>query len=118
MSDNQPGADTYSPAQGVGVSAPAAESTTDFKPLLEAANPQVYRHNAFRTLGVSSYASERDIRRQLEKIKVIEKRGSNASQALRLLPLNEAPSSYAVREAMQRLSNPESRFIDELFWLW
>ncbi len=36
----------------------------------------------------------------------------------RYFPLTPPPDQSAVREAMQRLSDPERRLIDELFWFW
>jgi len=65
MSDNPQNERADISAQGIGASAQAADPLTDFIPLLDAANPHVYRNNAFRILGVSAYATERDVRRQL-----------------------------------------------------
>ncbi|HEY0004099.1 MAG TPA: hypothetical protein VGB17_04745 [Pyrinomonadaceae bacterium] len=91
---------------------------TWLEPLLEVAGPDLYRNNAFRIIGVPVTATDREIRRQLDKIEMTKKLGGNAPQGLGPLPLEPAPEDDAIREAMQLLRDPEHRLIDEFFWFW
>ncbi len=92
-------------------------ATSGSEVLLEAARPDLYRVNAFRIAGLPVDATARDISRQAEKLKVMEKLGGTR-QANGPLPLDPAPDSDAMREAMQRLHDPERRLVDEFFWFW
>jgi formylglycine-generating enzyme required for sulfatase activity len=94
------------------------EGTDGFEVLLEAARPDLYRTNAFRVAGLSVDATARDISRQVEKLKLMEKLGGGTSQVAGLLALDPAPDADAIREAMQRLRDPERRLVDEFFWFW
>ncbi|HEY0323488.1 MAG TPA: DUF4190 domain-containing protein [Pyrinomonadaceae bacterium] len=91
--------------------------------LREQAQPELYRLNPFRVLGVSIYASEREIKKQGELLKMMIKRGgggggNGSSRTKGPLPLDAVPDEHAVRDATQRLLNLEHRIVDELFWLW
>lgn len=92
--------------------------STDCQPLLDAARPDIYRQNAFRVTGLSIDATERDISRQAEKLRMMEKFSGGARQAGGFLPLNHSPDQDAVRDALQRLRDPEQRLVDEFFWFW
>jgi hypothetical protein len=89
------------------------------EPLLAAARPELYRANAFRILGLPVDASERSIKRQAERVQLIEKfGGAGALRAVGPLPLNPDPSVDDIREAIHRLHSPERRLFDEFFWFW
>jgi hypothetical protein len=92
---------------------PAPRSTA----LLAAAQPAIYRTNAFRVTGLPVTATARELSRHAEKLRMMEKLGG-APQIPRLLPLDPAPDAEAIREAQQRLHDPERRLVDELFWFW
>jgi hypothetical protein len=90
----------------------------EFKPLLEAARPELYRLNVFRITELPVDSTQRDIQRQVEKIQMEERLGVRRSSFSRLLVLNPPPDIYMFQEAIQRLNDPERRLIDEFFWFW
>jgi len=77
----------------------------------------VYRINAFRVTGLRVDARPRDISRHLEKprndceIRSVQWKSGP-------LPLDPPPSPDNLREARQRLNDPQRRIIDEFFWFW
>ena len=86
--------------------------------LAAAASPELYRVNAFRITGLPVDATARDIAKQLEKMKIAEKLGAATTRQGGPLPLVPPPDLDAVRQAMQRLRDPEGRLVDEFFWFW
>ncbi len=86
--------------------------------LLEAATPLVYRTNAFRVTGLPVDASARDMSRELQKRAMLERLGRGPRGGSGPLDLNPPADADAVRDAMQRLRDPERRLIEELFWFW
>lgn len=88
-----------------------------FAPLVEAAAPDLFRLNAFRVLGVSTRATERDLKKQSDKLQMMDKYG-DVPQTQGPLPLDPPPEPEAIQEAIQRAREPEQRLIDELFWFW
>jgi hypothetical protein len=97
---------------------PALEASTGtFDILLEFCRPDLYRQNAFRVTGLPVDVNARDISRHLQKLQMIEKLGGVGSNGagMALYPL---PDITAIRDATQRLHDPERRMVDELFWFW
>ncbi len=88
------------------------------KLLLEMARPDIYRINAFRILEVPVTASAREISAQVQKFDLTEKLGNSGAVERGILPLNPPPDGETRRTAAQRLSDPESRLVDEMFWFW
>ncbi len=86
--------------------------------LLEAGRADLYRTNAFRVTELPVDATTREIARQTEKLRLMERLGTAASKASGPLGLDPMPDENAIREAMQRLRDPERRLVDELFWFW
>jgi hypothetical protein len=86
--------------------------------LLDAACPGMYRSNAFRTAGLPVDATARDINRQMEKIRILEKYGTSTQRLTGALPLDPPPPVETVQDAIQHLRDPERRLIDEFFWFW
>src|SRR5947209_11611194 len=89
------------------------------EPLLAAALPELYRANAFRIMGLPVDATERSIKRQAERVQLMEKfGGAGALRTVGPLPLNPEPGLDDIREAIHRLNSPERRLFDEVFWFW
>ncbi len=85
--------------------------------LVEAADPDLYRKNAFRIVELGVDADPRDISQQGNKLKIIEKIGGSR-RINGMLPLDPLPEIDDMREAMQRLHDPVRRLVDEFFWFW
>jgi hypothetical protein len=82
------------------------------------AEPGLFRSNAFRIVGLPANASDSAIRKQAEKLQFKARHGGDAGQAVGPLPLDPAPLEEMVPEAIQRLRDPERRFVEEFFWFW
>lgn len=96
------------------VSAIASASGSEI--LLAAASANIYRINAFRISGLHIDATTREISNQVEKIDKLKKYGGKNSN--NSFDLTSAAADDFLREAMQRLRDPERRIIDEFFWFW
>jgi WD40 repeat protein/formylglycine-generating enzyme required for sulfatase activity len=87
--------------------------------LLEAAKPDIYGINAFRTLEMPIDCRENELVKRQKMIDIATKNGTPIpSGAGRAFPLEKGVDEYAIRNAMERLRDPEQRFIDEFFWFW
>jgi hypothetical protein len=81
--------------------------------------PALYDRNGFRVLDLPADATAREISRRKQTIeKALTHELPIPPGPGRYFPLTPAPDQFAVRDAMQRLSDPERRLIDELFWFW
>ncbi|RBQ16287.1 hypothetical protein DP939_30430 [Spongiactinospora rosea] len=79
--------------------------------------PDLYRENAFRVTGLPVRATPRDLRRHVERQRLMGRLGrSEAGQGV--LPPPTPPDEDAAQRAVQRLKDPLERLMDELFWLW
>ncbi len=84
--------------------------------LLESANPELYRYNAFRVLELPADATPREIMKRQQMIEMARKTGMPIPLGpARCLPLDPPPDEDAIRQAVQRLQDPERRMVDELF---
>jgi len=90
----------------------------DCKPLLAACTPLVYFHNAFRITGLPIDASTRDIKRRVDDLKAAAEMGDDEDEHIYAFALKPPPEVDDIREAAQRLHEPERRIIEELFWFW
>src|SRR5437868_8517251 len=86
--------------------------------LVRALTPDLYRVNAFRMAQLPATASQRDISRRLEKLTMLTKLGGGVELPRGPLSLQPAPDLDAVRHAVERLRDPETRLVDEFFWFW
>ena len=91
---------------------------TECKALLDACTPLLYLHNAFRITGIPVDASARDIKRRIDDIKAAAEMGDLKDELIHAFALEPTPSFDQIREAAQRLQEPEQRIIDEFFWFW
>jgi hypothetical protein len=80
-----------------------------FPALLEACTAQVYRRNAFRVMGLGVEATAREVAKQGEKLKMAARLGAGAGAG---------PGEEELREASQKLQDPERRLVEEIFWVW
>jgi hypothetical protein len=87
--------------------------------LLDLAGPALFRANAFRIIGLPAHVAETEIRKQGDKLRfMLRHGGSLGGRAVGPLPLDPTPLDETVSDALHRLSDPETRFIDEFFWFW
>jgi hypothetical protein len=86
--------------------------------LRNVAHSELYRGNAFRLTRLAVDAGARDLARQLDRLKIMEKLGTTGAGLAGPLALDIPLSSDAVRTAVERLRDPESRLIEEFFWFW
>jgi hypothetical protein len=80
--------------------------------------PDLYRTNAFRITHLPPAATQRDVARRSERLQMAARLGSPAEQARGPIALQPAPDESTIREAFQRLRDPEARIVDEFFWFW
>ena len=87
--------------------------------LLEAAQPNIYSINAFRILELPVDCGEQDQSKRQKMIDIAKKNDQPPPAGPgRALPLDETPDFYTIHNALERLRDPERRFIDEFFWFW
>ena len=94
---------------------PAGEES---KSLLQAATRSLYRANAFRITGLPVDATTRDLARHADRLRMLEELGEGGSAHSAAFALQPPPSQDQIRNAIQRLKDPEERAIDEFFWFW
>jgi TPR repeat protein len=93
-------------------------ASVECKPLMDACTPRLYADNVFRLIGLSVDAKPRDIRRRTEDLKAAEVTGEWERVHRLAMALGASPTPENVQNALQRLQDPERRFIDEFFWFW
>lgn len=93
-------------------------SSSECKPLLDAATKDLFRKNAFRITGLSVDATTREISRHADKLKMLAELGQDPHTQSAALPMKPPPTLDEIREAIQKLKDPEKRLIDEFFWFW
>ena len=86
--------------------------------LLKTANPQLYRANGFRILGLSVNTTPRKVRRRMAEIKAAHEMDDLAAENQHTFALDPSPSHTCIRDAGNRLLDPMTRLLDELFWFW
>ncbi|MFZ5517074.1 MAG: hypothetical protein ACOY90_10575 [Candidatus Zhuqueibacterota bacterium] len=87
--------------------------------LLQAGRPNVYRTNAFRISGLAVDASPREIKQQMQKIEMQRKFGVGQTNVTEhVLAIEPPPELDTIRDAIQKLNDPETRLIHEFFWFW
>ena len=94
------------------------QSQSKCKALLEACTPRVFINNAFRITGITVDASTRDIKRRIDDLKAAEEMGDAEDEHKHAFALDPSPRLDSIRQAAQRLQDPEQRIIDEFFWFW
>ena len=88
------------------------------KPLLDAATTDLFRKNAFRITGIAVDATPREVARQADQLKMLAELGQNRHAQRGYFSIKPAPGLDEIREAVQKLKDPEKRMVDEFFWFW
>jgi hypothetical protein len=81
-------------------------------------NPNLYIINSFRITGLAVDASPRDVARQGERLKIMQKLDAAPIKIRGILPLELEKDDHGLRDAIHRLYDPDKRLVDELFWFW
>jgi hypothetical protein len=89
-----------------------------YAPLLEIADQELYRRNAFRILVVDIERTDREIEKELEQRRMMQKLGRSGPELKGVFSIHPPPDMDALRAAEQRLRDLEQRFLHELFWFW
>lgn len=93
-------------------------SSADCLPLLESAHLNIYRENLFRITGLPIDATQKQAKRRVDELKMLQEAGQLHGVHSAAFALDPAPSLDQIRDAVQRLDEPEHRLIDEFFWFW
>lgn len=88
-----------------------------FQPLIKFAGQDLYQNNVFRILSLPTSSAPQDIRRHLEKVKLMSKYGGK-TKAAGPLSMNDTPGPEAMHDLMHDLKEPENRLLQEFFWFW
>jgi tetratricopeptide (TPR) repeat protein len=88
------------------------------KPLMAAATRFLYVRNAFRLTALPVDALPRDITRQVDRLKIMVELNHAPAGDIAVFSPRPAPTLDEIRDALQRLKEPEARLMDELFWFW
>ena len=86
--------------------------------LIQSAHLNIYRENSFRITGLPVDASDKEIKKHADKLKIMEELGYGEGANPAAFALDPPPSVDQIRGAMQRLKEPEHRLVDEFFWFW
>ena len=97
---------------------PGRSSSATCKPLLEAATPEMFQVNAFRITGLPVDATAREITKHADRLKIMEELGHGDAAHTYAFALKPPPSVDQIRDAIQKLGDPERRIVDEFFWFW
>lgn len=93
-------------------------SSSDCKPLVDAATKDLFRHNAFRITGLPVDATAREITKHADRLKLMQELGQGAAAHTGVVALKPPPTMDQIRDALQKLKDPEKRLLDEFFWFW
>lgn len=85
--------------------------------LLEQASSELYRRSGFRVTGLPVNATPREIRRTCERLLMSRRLGGGDVQD-ELLSFGPPLEPDAVRQAIDRLRDPERRIVSQFFWFW
>lgn len=88
------------------------------QPLLELATPRLYKDNAFRITGLDVTATPREAKKHAEQLQMMEGLGHGVSAHTHAFAPSPPPTIEEIRDAINRLKEPEYRIIDEFFWFW
>ena len=85
---------------------------------IAAASKDLFRKNAFRIAGIAVDASGREVADHSKKLNMLKELGQQMPVQGTAMALVPPPTDEEIREALEKLKDPEKRFIDEFFWFW
>lgn len=88
------------------------------RPLLDACTSSLYKTNSFRALGIPVTATPRQIKRRMDALKIASEMDDLEEEYSSSLALSPLPDMDALRRAVRRLQDSQTRFVDEFFWFW
>ena len=86
--------------------------------MIAASTKDLFRHNAFRITGLAVDATAREVIRHADKLKMLLELGQEPLAKNNAHPLDPPPTIDEIREAIQKIKDPEKRLIDEFVWFW
>lgn len=87
-------------------------------PLMAAAGAHLYRRNPFRVTGLPVDVSVREISKQAAKLQMMLELGRSEFVGESVFPLDPPPTLDEIREAIEKIKDPQNRLVYEFFWLW
>jgi len=99
-------------------SAEFGASRTEIAAVSSAVRPTLYLNNAFRITSLQVEAKPRDVKRQAERLHMMESLSQGKAGGTSAYALNPPASADTIRDALKKLNDPELRIIDEFFWFW
>jgi len=88
------------------------------KALMEAVSAAIFRNNAFRISGLAVDATTREIHKHVDRLRIMEELGQGQCCHNSVFALRPPPTVDQIRQTLRRLSDPETRIVDEFFWFW
>ena len=105
-------------SEKVGNQSTRHHGAVDCKPLIAAATKDLFRKNAFRIAGIAVDATGREVADHAKKLNISKELGQKMSAQNSAMASFPPPSHEEIREALEKLKDPEKRFVDEFFWFW
>jgi hypothetical protein len=96
----------------------AGDTKAQCVPLNDASTLEIFKRNGFRITGLAVDATPKEVSKRGDKLRMMEELGQGAAANTNAFPLTPSPTVDEIREALQRLKDPEHRLIDEFFWFW
>lgn len=87
-------------------------------------NEEIYLHNGFRIFNIPINASQRKVKNEFDNVESVRQLGGfGPKDSLDVysnlpFPITPKPNYIDYQNAKNRLNQPRTRFIDELFWFW
>ena len=87
-------------------------------------NEDIYLHNGFRIFNLPINASQRKVKNEVDNVESVRQLGGfGPKDSLDVysnlpFPITPKPNYIDYQNAKNRLNQPRTRFIDELFWFW
>jgi hypothetical protein len=80
---------------------------------------ELFLRNSFRVLGLQVDATNRQVTRKAQLTRMQYELGTpGGTQNDEILPILNIPDDFFIQEAVNKLGQPEIRFLEEIFWFW